>query len=237
MSVLPQQQAAAVDDDSSDSDVEQLQYKVVILGDGAVGKTSITMRFCKDYFAAKYKQTIGLDFFTQQLQLPDNVHVSFQILDIGGQTIGSKMIGNYVFGAQAILLVYDITNYQSFLNLEEWIAVVKRSTPQFESSPPLLYLVGNKMDLKHLRTVKADKHNAWAESNHMYSAFVSAKNGDGINSTFTRLGADLAGVVLTKNEVAASNTIVTAEIVDHQQNDPAQKPLQIKEKKGKCLVM
>eukprot|EP01006_Ploeotia_vitrea_P018166 TRINITY_DN49436_c0_g1_i1.p1 TRINITY_DN49436_c0_g1~~TRINITY_DN49436_c0_g1_i1.p1 ORF type:complete len:148 (-),score=73.77 TRINITY_DN49436_c0_g1_i1:91-534(-) len=146
------------------------------------------------------------------------------------------MIGNYIYGSQAILLVYDITNYQSFQNLEDWLRIVKKATPQFESAPPLLYLVGNKMDLKHLRTVKPEKHNAWAEANQMYSAFVSAKNGDSINSTFHRLAADLAGVVLTKNELQAATPIVTAEIIDHQQNDPQQADVQIKDKKSKCTI-
>jgi Ras-related protein Rab-28 len=120
---------AAADKDSDDEDeVEQLQYKVVILGDGAVGKTSLTSRFCEDHFAAQYKQTIGVDWFIKRVVLPGDVHVALQIWDIGGQTIGSKMVGNYIYGAQAVLLVYDITNYQSFQDLEDWLALVRHGT-------------------------------------------------------------------------------------------------------------
>lgn len=109
--------APAADKDSDDEDeVEQLQYKVVILGDGAVGKTSLTSRFCEDHFAASYKQTIGVDWFIKRVVLPGDVHVALQIWDIGGQTIGSKMVSNYIYGAQAVLLVYDITNFQASLN-------------------------------------------------------------------------------------------------------------------------
>lgn len=96
----------------AEDEVEQLQYKVVILGDGAVGKTSLTSRFCEDHFAASYKQTIGVDWFIKRVVLPGDVHVALQIWDIGGQTIGSKMVSNYIYGAQAVLLVYDITNFQ-----------------------------------------------------------------------------------------------------------------------------
>ena len=106
--------------ESSDDEPEQLQYKVILLGDGATGKTSIAMRFTDDHFAQQYKQTIGLDFFIRRLVLPGDVNVALQIWDIGGQTIGGKMIGNYIYGAQAVLLCYDITNYQSFQNLEDW---------------------------------------------------------------------------------------------------------------------
>ena len=86
--------------EDSDDEPEQLQYKVILLGDGAVGKTSIAMRFTEDHFAKAYKQTIGLDFFIKRLVLPGEVHVALQIWDIGGQTIGGKMIGNYIYGAQ-----------------------------------------------------------------------------------------------------------------------------------------
>ena len=86
--------------EDSEDEPEQLQYKVILLGDGAVGKTSIAMRFTEDHFAKAYKQTIGLDFFIKRLVLPGEVHVALQIWDIGGQTIGGKMIGNYIYGAQ-----------------------------------------------------------------------------------------------------------------------------------------
>ncbi len=62
--------APASPNDSDDEEVEQLQYKIVILGDGAVGKTSIISRFCDDHFAKQYKQTIGVDFFLKRIVLP-----------------------------------------------------------------------------------------------------------------------------------------------------------------------
>ena len=68
-----QQQAAVRQMEDSDDEPEQLQYKVILLGDGAVGKTSIAMRFTEDYFAKQYKQTIGLDFFIKRMVLPGDV--------------------------------------------------------------------------------------------------------------------------------------------------------------------
>mmetsp|Transcript_26653 Transcript_26653/g.58019 ORF Transcript_26653/g.58019 Transcript_26653/m.58019 type:complete len:103 (+) Transcript_26653:365-673(+) len=101
-----------MDESSEDEEDAQLQYKVIILGDGAVGKTSLANRFTEDLFSKSYKQTIGVNFFIKQLTLSNGVNVSIQLWDIGGQTIGGKMIGNYIYGAQAVLLVYDISNYQ-----------------------------------------------------------------------------------------------------------------------------
>ena len=100
---------------------------MILIGDGTVGKTSLTSSFVNDDFRKSYKQTIGLDFFMKQVDLPGQVQVALQVWDIGGQTLGGKMIGNYIYGAQAVLLVYDITNLQSFQDLEDWLDVVKKT--------------------------------------------------------------------------------------------------------------
>ena len=69
---------------------------------------------------------------------------------------------------------------------------------------PYLALLGNKTDLYHLQATKLDQHNKFAETNLMYSYFLSAKTGDQVNSTFYRIVADLAGIVLTKPEIEVS---------------------------------
>ena len=71
-------------------------------GDGTTGKTSLIMRFCEDYFAKTYKQTIGVDFFVKRLELPQNTLVGLQVWDIGGQSIFGKMIGTYIYEANAV---------------------------------------------------------------------------------------------------------------------------------------
>jgi len=197
----------------SEDEPEQLQCKVILLGDGAVGKTSIALRFTQDHFAQQYKQTIGLDFFMKRVTLPGDVQVALQTWDIGGQSIGGKMIGNYIFGAHVVLLCYDITNYQSFQNLEDWYRLVRRTFDK--GNLPYVALVGNKTDLNHLRAVKLDKHNAFADENDMYSFFMSAKSGDNVDSTFFRVAADWAGVVLTKPELEVAAQPVVAHIINH----------------------
>merc|ERR1711871_468127 len=207
--------------DSDEEEVVNLQYKVIILGDGATGKTSIVTRFTEDSFATQYKQTIGVDFFMKRLVMPGGVQVALQVWDIGGQTIGGKMIGNYIYGAQAVLLCYDITNYQSFQNLEDWYRLVRQT---FEGTNlPRVTLIGNKTDLNHLRTVKPDKHNKFAEENDTASFYVSAKTGDNVHACFHRVAAELAGVQLTKAELEVLPKTVKAEIVNHPQHDPSTK--------------
>mmetsp|Transcript_27008 Transcript_27008/g.31137 ORF Transcript_27008/g.31137 Transcript_27008/m.31137 type:complete len:136 (+) Transcript_27008:756-1163(+) len=116
-----------IDQDDSDSEPEYVQYKIILIGDGTVGKTSLTMRFCEDYFDKHYKHTIGVDFFVKRIVLPGDVNVALQVWDIGGQSIHGNMIGTYIYGCDAVLLTYDITNYQSFVNLEDWFGLVKKS--------------------------------------------------------------------------------------------------------------
>ena len=76
-----------------------------------------------------------------------------QVWDIGGQTIGGKMISNYVFGSHAVLLAYDLTNAESFHNLQDWLNVVKKVFTDKDAAMPYLGLLANKTDLSHLRAV------------------------------------------------------------------------------------
>ncbi|CAB1325651.1 unnamed protein product [Coregonus sp. 'balchen'] len=119
----------------SEEDSQDKQLKIVVIGDGASGKTSLATRFAQEAFGKQYKQTIGLDFFLKRITLP--------VWDIGGQTIGGKMLDKYVYGAQGVLLVYDITNYQSFENLEDWYGMVKKANEESDVQP-VVSLVGNK---------------------------------------------------------------------------------------------
>lgn len=229
-----QTQLGAEDDEE---EPEYLQYKVILLGDGAVGKTSLAMRFCEDHFATKYKQTIGLDFFVKRVVLPGEVHVCMQIWDIGGQSIGGKMVQNYIHGSHAVTLCYDITNYQTFQHLEDWLFLVKRT---FDKDPmPYMALMANKQDLAHLRTVKIEKHNQFADENDLYSYFVSAKNGEQVQPSFYRIAADLAGITLTKPELEVAQKPTKAEIVNHQRNDPTHPEVCAEDlsKGKKCCIM
>lgn len=219
-------------EDSAEDEPEQVQYKVILLGDGAVGKTSIAMRFTQDHFAASYKQTIGLDFFIKRISLPGGQQVALQIWDIGGQSIGGKMIGNYIYGAHAVLLCYDITSYQSFQDLEDWYRLVRRTF--VGASLPVVALVGNKADLTHLRTVKKSKHDQFCDENDARSFLVSAKNGENINTCFFRVAAELSGVPLNKHEIESTATVVTAEIINHPRNEPV--PPDRKRPLRKCLI-
>lgn len=109
------------------------------------------------------------------------------------------MLDKYVYGANAICLVYDVTNYNSFENLEEWLKQCKAilaSTPQGAASNPSpnFALIANKIDLEHLRTVKSDRHHRFAQENGLLTYALSAKSGEGVNLCFQKIAAELLGI-------------------------------------------
>ncbi|XP_059378262.1 ras-related protein Rab-28-like isoform X2 [Carassius carassius] len=202
----------------SEEEIQERQLKIVLLGDGASGKTSLATRFAQEAFGKQYKQTIGLDFFLKRITLPGNLNVTLQVLDIGGQTIGGKMLDKYIYGAQGVLLVYDITNSQSFENLEDWLNMVRKANKESDTQPAIS-LIGNKIDLEHVRTVKMEKHQRFCQDNGLISQFVSAKSGDSVFLCFQRLAAEIVGIKLNKAEMEQAQRIVKAELVDYPQDE------------------
>ncbi|EER00655.1 Rab6, putative [Perkinsus marinus ATCC 50983] len=212
------------DSDEEGSDGEELrsrQYKVILIGNGAVGKTSLAHRFCDGGFSASYKQTIGLDFFVKRLVLPGDVNVCLQVWDIGGQSIGGKMISRYIYGSDAVIMVYDITSYQSFQDLNDWLHLVYGCPELLFSIDRLLFLMANKDDLEHMRMVSRAKHSVFALERGMSGHFlVSAKTGDEVATAFYQIAANLAGITLKEPEIQVHQKVVKAELVDYPQDDP-----------------
>jgi Ras-related protein Rab-28 len=205
---------------ADEDDIKNLQYKVILLGDGAVGKTSISIRFAEDQFSQQYKQTVGVDFFTKRIDLHPRTQVTIQLWDIGGQSIGSKMLSSYIAGAHAVLLCYDITNYESFANLEDWYRLVNKAFAARDKPVPFCALVANKHDLRHITAVRQEQHNAFAEENGLNSFLMSAKNGDQVTATFMKVACNLAGLPMDSKmiEGRVAVTAIPATILDHKQH-------------------
>lgn len=220
-------------DCSDDEQSPDKQLKVVIVGDGASGKTSLATRYAQSSFGKEYKQTIGVDFFLKRIVLPGDIHVALQVWDIGGQTLGGAMLNNYIYGAHAVLLVYDITNSQSFDNLEDWLTVVKKSCT---GKLPALALVGNKMDLDHMRAVKNEKHQKFAGEHDMSSHFISARTDDQVSLCFQKVAAQVLGIKLSKQDVDSQQKVVKAEIVTYTDLEPPRASGQTNKKSAFCSI-
>ena len=174
-----------------------------------MGKSSIIAAFKSDGFIPVYKQTIGCDFYEKNLEIRKETFVSLRVWDIGGQSINSKNMEQYVGSSDVIFLVYDVTNPDSFANLDDWLGSVKK----FGKSQ-LIFLVANKIDLIILRQITERKHEHFIAENDLSGGFqVSAKTGDNLVKAFYKVAGDAVGVHLSSTELAYHDSVVRAHIV------------------------
>uniref|UniRef100_H2Y707 small monomeric GTPase n=1 Tax=Ciona savignyi TaxID=51511 RepID=H2Y707_CIOSA len=131
------------------------QFKLVLLGESAVGKSSLVLRFVKGQFHEYQESTIGAAFLTQTVCLQD-ITVKFEIWDTAGQERYHSLAPMYYRGAQAAIVVYDITNQDTFTRAKTWVKELQR-----QASPNIVIaLAGNKADLSNKRMVE---HDYWAK--------------------------------------------------------------------------
>ncbi|NHJ46683.1 MAG: GTP-binding protein [Asgard group archaeon] len=123
----------------------KLIWKIVIIGDPAVGKTSIRRRYLGETTSKEYIYTIGADFATKRLKLSKDLTVQYQIFDLAGQPKFDKVRSSFYAGIQAAVLVYDITSKESLIHLPKWVLEAKRNN---DGSLDTFIVVGNKIDLK-----------------------------------------------------------------------------------------
>ena len=154
-------------------------FKLVILGDPSVGKTSIINRYVDKTFTTSYVGSIGIDFKINQIEL-DNQIIKLQIWDTAGQERFRSITAAYYRGAHAIILVFDIHVRVSFERLVGWIENIKK----YASEHVFVILVGNKHDLEEQRTVTSTEAKKFARKNDMEYFEVSAKTGEQITEIF-----------------------------------------------------
>ena len=154
------------------------QFRVILIGDSKVGKTSLLYRLkTKTGQLPSTTSTIGVDFHTTTLEVND-VTVNFQLWDTAGQEDFKSITTSFFRNAVAGLLVFDVTNRNSFHHLHEWISEAKaNSHPERKM---VLLLVGNKADLEMEREVSYDEAERFASQNNMNYIETSAKNGTNV---------------------------------------------------------
>jgi len=170
-------------------------YKICVCGDGGVGKTSMVLRYCEDSFKENYIMTIGSNFSTKAVELPEHpdFNVKLQIWDLAGQKHFSFVRPPFYRGATGIIYVFDLSRRSSFANLDQWKEEVEKVIGQ----KPCI-LIGNKLDLAldGKREVGEAEGQAFKnELNAMKYFEGSAKTGDSIESVFK----DLTLAILTSS--------------------------------------
>lgn len=155
-------------------------FKILLLGDASVGKTSFTKRYCYNIFNPSERLTIGVDFHVKTIELSDK-RIKLQLWDVGGEERFRFLLPTYCLGANAAFLLYDITRPSTLDNISEWITIVKQ-----KGGPIPIMLVGSKLDLeKSQRQVQRDYGIQIAEKNDMASFVeISAKENVNVDDAF-----------------------------------------------------
>lgn len=163
-------------------------FKALAIGDGGCGKTALCIQFAQGFFQENYKLTIGVEFYVKTIKVK-NYAVKLQIWDTGGQERFAYVRPMYYKGALGAILLFDITNRESFEHLAKWIEEVNTNVGQ---KIPLL-LVGNKADLDTERKVSREEAEAFARDNDMYYMESSAKTAYGVQDVFGILALLMIG--------------------------------------------
>ena len=163
---------------------DELVYKVLLLGDSSVGKTCFLLRYCDKSFQEAHLSTIGLDYRLKTMTLENDKTIKLQIWDTAGQDRFRAITKNYYKGANGIILIYDVTNKQSYENVKNWLTQIKE-----EANPNvIIYLTGNKIDVEeNLRVITTEDGQKIAEEYQLLFKEASAKNGINVNEIFQEL--------------------------------------------------
>ena len=156
--------------------------KIVLVGESSVGKTNILSRLCKNEFNTESTSTIGVEFASKVLTV-DNKKIRLQIWDTAGQEKFKSITNAYYKNAKGALVVYDITKASTFEAVEKWVKELRN----IGGNDVVITLVGNKTDLKHMRSVNKEDGMEKAEKLGLAYIETSALNNSCIEDAFNFL--------------------------------------------------
>ena len=206
----------------------QYIFKLILIGNSGVGKSSILQRYMKQTFEESYKCTIGVDFLMKSLQIKGKT-VKLQLWDTAGQEKYKSMVSSYYRGANVALVVFDITNHSSFDSLPIWIENYYKNGPEQKN----IILIGNKKDMADQRQVTLEEVELFSETNNMIYFETSAKDGDNIEYVFTYAAEKLLDFYGGQNETNLKRQMTPTNDLQSQNF----KEIRIEEHKKKCCYV
>lgn len=187
------------------SSIKEIKHvlKVLLLGDGAVGKTALILRFIENKFKEDYSMSLGVDFLTKTIRFVEkredgldvNRTVSLQVWDIAGQARHVSYSHLYLKGAAGAFYVFDLTRKETLLKIQErWQSQVLRVSPK-----SLSILIGNKADLTKERALSKRETKKIKDSMHAIDYIeTSAKTGVNVNEAFQTMTTRILNVTAEK---------------------------------------
>lgn len=180
------------------------KFKLVLLGEQSVGKTSLITRFMYDTFDSTYQATIGIDFLSKTMYLDDRT-IRLQLWDTAGQERFRSLIPSYIRDSNVAVVVFDVTNANSFLQTSKWIDDVRTE----RGSDVIIMLVGNKTDLAERRQVSTEDGEQKAKEMNVMFIETSAKTGYNVKNLFRRVASSLPGM---ENEDSKKDDLVEVQL-------------------------
>ena len=182
---LDERNDSSFDEKDDEQNLKLVEYKIILVGDSGVGKTSILKKFINNEFNEDIKCTINIDFFSKSIKIDKNLYTNLKIYDTAGLEKYRALIKNYYQGTDGIILVFDLTNENSFNKLKSWINEVSDNTEKAQ-----IILVGNKADLIE-RKIDEETAENFAKQRDIKYIETSAKEGTNILLLFEELALDI----------------------------------------------
>ncbi|XP_023346280.1 ras-related protein Rab-1A isoform X4 [Eurytemora carolleeae] len=161
-------------------------FKLLLIGDSGVGKSCLLRRFADDTYTESYISTIGVDFKIRTIEL-DGKTIKLQIWDTAGQERFRTITSSYYRGAHGIIVVYDVTDQESFNNVKQWLQEIDR----YASENVNKLLVGNKCDLTNKKVVDYSSAKEYADQLGIPFLETSAKNATNVEQAFMTMAAEI----------------------------------------------
>jgi len=196
-----------------------LLRKVILLGQSAVGKSCLAERFARDQFYPYSNSTIGASFFTKNLNINGRI-VKLDIWDTAGQERYHALAPMYYRGAHGVLLVYDITDPESYQKAKLWIRELQTSRLLNEGYP-IIYLVGNKVDLEESRQIPLGTLQSEAQDHEINAMEVSAKTGFNVIDLFHELAEKMVRTHDLQREANPNNRNEVIIAITEQETRPS----------------
>ena len=177
-----------MNENENDNEIEKnnLEYKIITLGDSSVGKTSIINRFINDTFDEELTPTLGIKHTFKTLEI-NNTKVKLSVIDTNGQEKYRSLSVSYFRHADVVLFIFNLNEPLSFNNIQEWINVFNDNNNK--KKVILKYLIGSKSDLE--QRVDQNLIDEFANNNNMLYMATSAKTNNQINELFQKIGEDI----------------------------------------------
>lgn len=189
-------------------------FKYLLIGDSGVGKSSLLLRFADDVFSDTYISTIGVDFKIRTVKVEDKI-VRLQIWDTAGQDRFKTITSSFYRGAHGIMLVYDVTDMESFQHVSTWLNEVDR----YGGSEVTMILVGNKSELNSKRVVEYSMGKEYADKLGLSFMETSAKSSTNVETLFMTMASQIKSqIVEGKLDSTGGSTILT------RNSSPVNKP-------------